>query len=433
MNYQRVNKCLKYLFFPTSFYLIFILVSIYCSHTSKQYEAKILQNIGEVDFIEKIKNFEFDYLKKRKLTSHQKQLLEVMDFLLEYNLKKASKLIKTLLTTDPNHPYYMVLSQILIYISFEESNWDALCKYSHSNLIMDPDSVFLLARTFSKLEKDSTIFAVDNDSIPIILSPSGTPIVPVKINGRRRFFWFDTGTNYSVVSSDIAEECLLEPLTKEKTKVVSASNYKIDATPTLIKELEIGNLKILNHKAIIVDSSYLKMRLFGGNRITKIDGIIGWKALQKARFTINSSRRILRIENPQNFYQKGKLKNNFFWFGFPIVIAYFSGKPLLFILDLGLEKSALTFEIFNKINFPEYYQQTKIQGSVGGWRFLQTTIVPYISIQISTSEIEFFNIHTTELKKDCFFYIDGFLGADLLKQASITFDIQNSKFVISKN
>lgn len=433
MKNHFLKKFSKYKFLFSALYLISILVSINCNRITKEQEGRILQNTSETVFIEKIKNFEFEDLKKNKLSQHQKQLLEVMDFLFEYNLKEASKLIKTLLTTEPNHPYRIILLQILIYMSFEESNWDELSKYSYSNWLTDPDSVFLLARTFSKLEKDSTIFTVESDSISLILSPSGTPIIPVKINGRRRFFWFDTGTNYSVVSSDIAEECLLKPLTKEKTKVVSASNYKINATPTIIKELEIGNLKISNHKAIIVDSSYLKMKLFGGNRITKIDGIIGWKALQKARFTINLSRRIIRIENPRNFHKEDGLSNNFFWFGFPIVIASFSGKPLLFILDLGLEKSALTFEIFNKIDFPKYYQQTKIQGSIGGWRFLQTTIVPYLNIKILTSEVELFNIHTTELKKDCFFYIDGFLGADLLKQSSVTFDIQNSKFFITKN
>ncbi|MGQ9818342.1 MAG: aspartyl protease family protein [Candidatus Kapaibacteriales bacterium] len=407
---------------------------INCSRLTKRFEGKILSNTGEINFIERIKNFEFENFNKNELNLYQKQLLEIIDLLLLYNLRQANQFIKTLLANEPNHPYRIVLSQILIYILFEESNWEELSNYSYSSWVMDPDSVFLLARTFSKLEKDSTVFTVDSDSIPMIISPSGTPIIPVKINGRKRFFWFDTGTNYSVVSSDIADECLLEPLTKEKTKVVSASNYKLDATPTIIRELEIGNLKIFNHKAIIVDSAYLKMRLFGGNRITKIDGIIGWKALQNARFTIISSRGILKIENPLAFSDKSNSKKkNFFWFGFPIVVASFSGKPLLFVLDLGLEKSSLTSEIFNKIDFPKYYQQTKIQGSIGGWRFFPTTVIPYLNIKISTTEIEFFNIHTTELKKDCFFYIDGFLGADLLKQSSVTFDIQNLRFIISKN
>lgn len=415
------------------FFMICAFFNLNCSRIPSGYNVELKLESGQENFIEKVKNFELNSINRKKLNVHQRQLLEVIDLIRTYQLQVASAFVKKILNSEPNHTYSLLLSQILIYILFETSNWLELTKYTNSNWFADPDSVFLLARAFAKAKQDSIFFDGDRDSIQISFTPSGTPIIPVKINGKTRFFWFDTGTNYTVISSDIADECNVQSLVKERTKALSASNYKIDATPAIIKKFEIVNLKILNHPAIIVDSSYLKMRLFGSNRISKIDGIIGWKAIQYARFTINPFRKNIQIENPKLFQNSLTTnENNFFWFGFPIVIAYFSQRPLLYILDLGSERSILTFEIFNKIDFSQYYQQIKIQGSVGGWRYLPTAVVPYLKITISNSEVEFFNIHTNELKKDCFFSIDGYLGADLLQQASITFDVQNSSFFINR-
>lgn len=417
----------------TIFPLFAVLNNLGCHRLPKGYNVNIKPFKQSSDFINMVKNFEILDFNQNDLDSEQVQLIDVIKHLLSHQLQESSLLIKKILFMDPNHIYSVYLTRLLIYILFEESNWIELARYSFSNSFKDPDSVFLLARVFSTAPKDSTFFTSNRDSILFEFSPSGTPIVPIKINGITRFFWFDTGTNYTIISSDIAEECSVSPFAKGKTKAISASNYKIDALPAIIKEFQLGNIHFINHPALIVDSTYLKLRLFGGNRITKIDGIIGWKAIQNARFTINPKTRFLIIANPK-LYQKENItkEKNFFWLGFPIVIAYLFQKPLLFVLDLGSDQSYLTVGIFNKIDFSNYYKKTKLQGSVGGWRYLPTAVVPYLKIRISKSEIEFFNIHTSEIKKNCFFNIDGFLGADILRHSSITFDVQNSFFSIQK-
>jgi hypothetical protein len=103
---------------------------------------------------------------------------------------------------------------------------------------------------------------------------------------------------------------------------------------------------------------------------------------------------------------------------------------LLFIFDIGAEKSLLTNNIFNKIDFQKVYTQTKKIGSVGGWKFNAGVVVPFLEFEIGTYKLTLENIQTIDIPKDYFFNIDGILGYDLIQKVKISFDIANSNFEI---
>jgi hypothetical protein len=406
------------------FAFAFLLLS--CKHSQQGETSPKQKPIEYISFIGSIKNFDWETLSKQKLDSNETMFSQIIGKIISNNYTDAIYSIEKILDSKSS-PFFFELHKLRTNALFYLAQWNKLIP-NLSGFFSDPDSVFLLARAFALNPPEEISFKGELDSMSIDLSPSGTPIVAVEINGKKRYFWFDTGTNYSVISSEIASECNVTPIINEKSKALTAANYKIDAIPTNFKTLQIGNIIIRNHPALIVDDYNLRLRLFGPNKLTKIDGIIGWRVLKYARFTIDHPKRRLIIQ--KSIQSNKPNETNFFWSEIPIVVAKFHNIPLLFGLDLGSERSTLTYNIFNKINFTQIYQQTKVQGSVGGWKYNPSAVVPYFEMVLGKSKVTFKDINTVELPKEFFFNIDGFLGADFINGRITTLDLQNGIFEI---
>ncbi len=406
------------------FAFAFLLFS--CKHSQQSEISPKQKPIEYISFIESIKNFDWETLSKQKLDSNETMFLRIIQKIIHNNYADALYSIEKTLNSK-SFPFFLELHKLRTNVLFYLAQWNELIP-TPSGFFSDPDSVFLLARAFALNPPEDILFERELDSVNIELSRSGTPIVPIEVNGKKRYFWFDTGTNYSVISSEIASECNIIPTINERSKALTAANYKIDAIPTNLKTLRIGNLVIHNHPALIVDDYNLRLRLFGPNKLTKIDGIIGWGILKHARFIIDHSKRKLIVQKSIQSNKSNEI--NFFWSGIPIVVTKFNNIQLLFGLDFGAERSTLTHSIFNKINFTRTYQQTKVQGSVGGWKYNPSAVVPYFEMILGKSKITFKDINTIELPKDFFFNIDGFLGADFINGRITTLDLQNGNFEI---
>ncbi len=398
-----------------------------CKHSPQYTSSPKQKEIEYISFSESIKNFDLEVLNKKELDSNEALFYKIIQGVIHNNYPDVINLIEKARMCF-SFPFFFELHKLRINALCYLSRWKELLPTS-TELFADPDSVFLLARAFALNPPEETTFKSELDTINFEISPAGTPIIAVEINGQKRYFWFDTGTNYSVISSGIASECRVEPIINEKSKALTSANYKIDAVPANLRTLTIGNLVIHNHPALIVDDYNLRLRLFGPNKLTKIDGIIGWGILKYAKFIIDYPQRKLIIQKPI-LVNINPLEANFFWSGIPIVVAKFQKIPLLFGLDLGSERSTLTYNIFNKINFSQTYRQIKIQGSVGGWKYNPSAVVPYVEMTLGKTKIIFKNINTVEFPKDFFFNIDGFLGADLIRERITTLDLQNGIFEI---
>jgi hypothetical protein len=71
----------------------------------------------------------------------------------------------------------------------------------------DRAGVELWAAAFKGVSARTMAFPDNPVVVPLTISLAGTPIIPVQINGKPRFFWLDTGSSMSIVSSEVAEEC----------------------------------------------------------------------------------------------------------------------------------------------------------------------------------------------------------------------------------
>lgn len=402
------------------------LLLISCITQKETKEMNVKKEYFNQTFLQAVKNLSFDKINTTTLDKDHSDFLEVVKLVLKSKFESVESAIKQKIVEQNNSQfmteYFRLLSFSLIY----QSKWKELLP-SSTYYFFDPDSVFLLARAFSKIEKDSVVFWKEADTLSFLTTPSGAIIVKVLVNGRARNFWFDTGTNYTIVSSKTAEDCNLPILSTEKSKAITLTNYRIDVVPTFIRSLKIGDVELLNQPCLIVDDFNLKLRLFALNITTEIFGILGWKSLQNCKFTIDYKNRILIVQKPKKEYKEAE---NFFWSGVPIIIGNFNNVNLLFIFDIGAEKSFLTNNIFSKIDFQKIYTQTKKIGSVGGWKFNVGVVVPFLEFQIGDYKLTLENIQTIDIPKNYFFNIDGILGFDFIEKVKISFDISNSNFEI---
>ncbi len=398
----------------------------YCSTLKDKEYNNIKLLLDNKTFIDKARNLELDNLKFDNLTKEEVDFLYVIRNLLLNEFQFVENKVRNIISKNDNSTFKNEYLQFLAYSLIFQSKWKELIPESKF-YFYDPDSVFLVAQIFASIDSQKVFFKKEIDSLSFSTAPNGAIIVQVQINGKTRNFWFDSGSNYTIVSSKTAEDCNLPIITKEKSKAITYTNYKVDVIPTYIPALSIGNLEIINHPALIVDEYNLKLNLWASKVPVEIYGILGWRFMQNVKVTIDYNKNIMILEKPS---KKSNFKSNFFWYGVPIVIGEFQNKKILFALDLGSERSYLTENVFQKVSFQKIYEQTKKIGSVGGWRFSPSWVVPYFEVYIDTFRVSFYDINTIRLTNNYFFKIDGILGLDIFKKTQISFDILNSEFRI---
>ena len=102
------------------------------------------------------------------------------------------------------------LFDALINLYFFEKKWKSILElYSLHNLNPNEDtSTLALARFYSKYEDEKIIL---NSKINFPYKPSqiGIPVVEVKVNGEKYYFWVDTGAGMTVLSSKVADACMI--------------------------------------------------------------------------------------------------------------------------------------------------------------------------------------------------------------------------------
>ncbi len=414
--------------------LVFFIFLISCSSN-----PAIKKNITMCDTIKSVvynniyeafRGNDLEYLSKLDLKKDEIALLNTLNLIYYLKLDSAEILLKTLISSSKDDSIYFYSMKILFDLYFFKSDWSKLLNQDSlaNRSLFDEDNIMLLASAYNSISKENVVYNEFESIIDFRFSPSRCPIVPVLVNGRLRYFWFDTGANYSVISSDIASECNVEPIIFKYSKALTSTSLKINIYPSYIKNLMVGNINYFNHPVVIVHDFDLKMKMFG-NKNTKIDGIIGWKAIQKMNLTIDYINKKIIIRKPidSNFTNR-----NLYWLGCPIVkFTAMNGVRLNFGLDLGSETTAITNSIFKKIAFNKIYDQTKQKGSAGGWVYFNARMVSNLGVNIADHFVEFNNIGTTFQIPHLFISLDGILGSDFISEGITRIDLTNGIFDFS--
>jgi len=207
-------------------------------------------------------------------------------------------------------------------------------------------------------------------------------IVPAKINGISKNFYFDTGAQFSVIQRD--------SITGESVTIHGASNRSIDGGSETVKSFKIGDVEFIETFATNTDMIGLK------EQIPNFGGIIGTTIINKANWLIDYPNKKLRISNKNladETFKTIKIKRKG---GSPYTNISINGIEYKVVIDFGSssefslpKESELAKQLLQKYEFTD---NKRDRYAIGGLQTIKEKIGIVPLIKLGT--MEFKNVST---------------------------------------
>lgn len=378
-------------------------------------------------FWEAMQHFDFDEVKQLPDSSEYKQFAFALHNMLNGNYEKAIAPLEELVEFSADSLIIKHSGTLLSGIYMLSYDWPALIKLD-ARLPggIDELKTIDMVKAWQGQKAEEIDYPEDPLKLKMDKSISGVPMIQVLVNGVEQTFWIDTGAEFTVLSSDIAKKCGVEPLSTNASQVGTSTDKKVELWPGVIDELKINDLVIKNHPVFIIGKDDLEFRLFKIIRILKIDGILGWNAIQNLRLELNSFDKTVIIEEPIKNDMGSK---NFHFLTQPFVtVSDTNGLPLQFFLDTGANKTAFYAPAFSYFDTSNAKTSKAIVGGAGGGQMVKQLEFSDQSLILGKTRIDFPTIHGASAMGDTeegFIQYDGILGSDIYARGILILDFQN--------
>lgn len=301
---------------------------------------KKLTGHTSTNFWQAMQNLDLTYPDQIDLDEEQKQFSTALAFMLDGKYGDAQTIFEALIDSSRDSLMIDHSATLLSGIYMKTFDWDALIKLD--NILpkgLDDMNTISLIKAWDSRDPENIQYPDSPLVLPMKPSISGVPMIKVLVNGIEQTFWVDTGAEFTVLSSDIAKKCGVMSITESATKVGTSTDAKIDLWPGVIDELKIEDLVFENHPVFIINKDNLEFHLFKIFRLLKIDGIIGWNAIQNLTMRIDNPNETLTISQP---VLEKKPSRNFHYLTQPFVTVYdTTGNPMAFFLDTGANTTGI--------------------------------------------------------------------------------------------
>ena len=346
----------------------------------------------------------------------KKEILKAFQYFAKGDQRAMLRQIRFLIEESRDEHAQALATQLRNHIFYLNSQWQKLKELSPQNKMM---------AAFARKPAEEIHIKEGLTSGKLKLSATGCPIIEVKVNGKKEWFWFDTGASESVVSSDLVEPLSVTYLSGEIDIKSSTSNVKTSFG--YIKSFEIGSLHLKNHQVFILDRSSLEFKLHDGSDL-KIRGIIGWSAIRHLRWELDYGGKVF---NSQPSKSQSTENHNFLWMGYPLVrLNHKNGTPLLFGLDTGSNKTSFLMPLFNRVSFRRVREREVVIGGAGGYESIPSKIVSKLPLQIGDYLFALEEVQMEQENHTFFLQLDGTLGSDISLGSRMILDFPKGKFLI---
>ncbi|MEO9047606.1 MAG: aspartyl protease family protein [Gemmatimonadaceae bacterium] len=268
------------------------------------------------------------------------------------------------------------------------------------------------------------------DVLPVLGSSIGTPIIKVYINGHQRYFWLDTGATMSLMSSEVAAECGVEPLTSD-TLAIAADDGRIAAQPAIVNSVRIGKVTVRNLPVALLDARALRLdkRQSYGHLVTvKLDGVIGSDVLRRLSVVLDMGGGTVSLAQPAA-HASGK--RSLVWMGFPVVrLLTRDGKPVLFGVDTGADSTIVTDAWMAATPDPQLLPTKARVDALGAVHTTDLPVLRNVTVGDGEYVLRLRGVPVVKERRQTFVTLDGVLGADVLSHATLRMDITNGQFSI---
>jgi len=297
----------------------------------------------------------------------------------------------------------------------------------------DRASIELWATAFRNIPAKTFTFRGQSVLLPMSVSAVGTPLIPVRIEGQVYNFWLDTGSSMTMLSSDVASSLKVLPLVPDTLEIVTSTG-RVSAMPSLISQLQIGQLVVRNAPTMIVDESMMQMsepRAIDRSLQVKIDGIIGFDIIRQLDLEVDYADYTLRLRNPAG--SRPESDRNMFWVGLPVVrLTSTDGIPLHFGLDTGAQLTFITETLLDKLQLQATRVESRKVGGLGGEISLRAPVSPDLRVLVRGFPLLFRGAVVRAPVYQVLASLDGVLGGDIWNSGVVRIDMTNGVFAVRR-
>jgi len=371
-------------------------------------------------------------------TDSEKEFAEALGDLIAGDLEKAEqrfgKLRHTATDSIIRSGSRVIYTATLQY----QEKWDVLAALKSEATdartdFSDKASIELWADAYRNIPAKKFIFHSGSTRLPMSVSAVGTPLVPVRIGNKTYNFWLDTGSSLTMLASDVAVELNIKPLVPDTLEIVTSTG-RVRANPSLVPELQIGQLVVQNAPAMIVEETMMQMREprpIEQSLHVKIDGIIGFDIIRQLDLEVDYGDNILRLRNPAA--SRPDTDRNLFWVGLPVVqLTSTDGVPLHFGLDTGAQLTFVTETLLDKLQLEAARIESRRVGGLGGEISLRAPVLPDLKVLVRGFPILFRGAVVRAPVYQVLASLDGVLGGDVWNSGIVRIDMTNGVFAIRR-
>ncbi len=374
-----------------------------------------------------VKAFHFHEPLSKDLGDNYSGFLEGLRYWTDIELDKAKGIFRELYLTADQPEIRQNAALILFNILFSGREYNEINELNLyvSDAIKNDDGELVAA--FSQFPNEQYIYNDKENVLSMEFSISGNPIIEVEINGHKKKLWLDTGAQVSVLSAGTAAEChVRDILDSSITADADTTKFNINARPAYIERLGVGSLMIENHPLMIMNDDMLLLQNPNTKEVIKIDGIIGWNAIQNIDIYIDYNNKVVRIKEP---VKNIKSSTNMFVAGRAILkLLTLDNIPLYFGIDTGANQSSISENVIASIPEKNMIKKLVTVGTVGGMKQIEISyLTDHELLMKDGKKLRFENIRVDADHKDwaVFFELNGVVGSDLLWNTCLHIDGMN--------
>lgn len=285
---------------------------------------------------------------------------------------------------------------------------------------------------FGNIEPQRVLLSADSMVMPLHVSPIGTPMIRVRINGKQYEFWLDTGSSITVISSDVARDVGVPTLSGDKLAVRTFSG-SAPVKPALVRRIEIGALLLENTAAVVVDASHMALRSAADRAQSprmRIDGIIGWDTIRQLDVLLDYASGLIVLRRPQ---RTAYSPHNLTWMGKPFVeVRTKRGETLHFTLDTGAQSSFLNALALDKTGSSSIPAEGVVFG-IGGTGNRADRLIRMLPLELGGKSVQLNGVMVYGPVYSGMINCDGVLGSDVSRYGTMRIDATNGVFSIGLN
>jgi hypothetical protein len=371
-------------------------------------------------------------------TPSEKAFAQALKSLMEGDLDMAEKGFGQLRRTASDS-VIRTASRVIYTATLQyQEKWEALSTLRNESSEpkadrIDPASIERWATAFRNVPPKSLTFRSQSAVLPMSVSAVGTPLIPVRIAGKAYNFWLDTGSSMTMLASDVARDLNIAPLVPDTLEIVTSTG-RVLANPSLIPEMQIGQIVVRNAPTMIVTESMMRIsepRLVDQSARMKLDGIIGFDVIRQLDIEVDYGEGTMLLRNPTT--SRRLADRNLFWVGLPVVrITSTDGIPLHFGLDTGAQVTFVTETLLDKLQLRAARTESRRVGGLGGEISLRAPVLPDLRVLVRGFPILFKGAVVRAPVYQVLASLDGVLGGDVWNSGVVRIDMTNGIFAVGR-